>query len=109
LFPSLSPEAAAHALYKAVSMARLVLRQLGPGGATLLCADRGQIWADPSVALVVDLDAHEKALHAALQASPGPGRDVSLVEVLSTGEVPLEDEPEADWAAGVRERVEYLR
>ncbi len=32
LFPSLGPEAAAHALYKAQSMARLVLGQLGPKG-----------------------------------------------------------------------------
>ena len=57
----------------------------------------------------VDLDAHEQALHAALRASPGQGRDAALVEVLSTGGIPLEDEPEADWAAPVRERVEYLR
>ena len=33
----------------------------------------------------------------------------ALVEALSTGGVPLEDEPEAEWAARVRERVEYLR
>ena len=109
LFPLLSPEAAARSLYKAQSMARLALKQLGPQAAGLLCADASQIWADPAVALAVDLDAHEEALHAALQASPGPGRDVSLVEVLSTGGAPLEDEPEAEWAARVRERVEYLR
>jgi class 3 adenylate cyclase/tetratricopeptide (TPR) repeat protein len=59
--------------------------------------------------LVVDLDAHEKALRAALRASPGQGRDAALVEALSTGGVPLEDEPEAEWAVPVRERVEYLR
>ena len=75
----------------------------------MLCADPGQIWADPALTLVVDLDAHEKALHAALRASPGQGRDAALVEVLSTGGAPLEDEPEAEWAAPVRERVEYLR
>ncbi len=109
LFPSRSPDAAARSLYKAQSMARLALKQLGPRAAGLLCADPSQIWADPAVALDVDLDAHEQALHAALQASPGPGRDVSLVEVLSTHGAPLEDEPEAEWAARVRERVEYLR
>ena len=109
LFPSLSPEAAARSLYKAQSMARLALKELGPQAAGLLCADPSQIWADPAVALAVDLDAHEEALRAALQASPGPGRDVSLVEVLSTGGAPLEDEPEAEWAARVRERVQYLR
>ena len=109
LFPSLSPEAAAHSLYKAQSMARLALKELGPQAAGLLCADPSQIWADPAVALVVDLDAHEEALRAALQAPPGQGRDAALVEVLSTGGAPLEDELEAEWAARVRERVEYLR
>ena len=109
LFPSLSPEAAARSRYKAQSMARLALKELGPQATGLLCADPSQIWADPAVALAIDLDAHEEALRAALQASPGQERDVSLVEVLSTGGVPLEDEPEAEWAAPVRERVEYLR
>ncbi|HTW10910.1 MAG TPA: AAA family ATPase, partial [Acidimicrobiales bacterium] len=109
LFPSLSPEAAARSLYKAQSMARMVLKELGPQAAALLCADPNQIWADPSVALVVDLDAHEDTLRAALQRPPGPERDASLVEGLSTRGVPLEDEPEAEWAAPVRERVEYLR
>jgi DNA-binding SARP family transcriptional activator len=109
LFQSLSPEAAVHSLYKVLSLARTALKELGPQAAGLLCADRSQIWADPAVPLDVDLDAHEQALHAALQASPGQARDVSLVQVLSTGGVPLEDEPEAEWAAPVRERVEYLR
>jgi class 3 adenylate cyclase/tetratricopeptide (TPR) repeat protein len=90
-------------------MARLALKELGPQAAGLLQADPSQVWANPSVALAVDLDAHERDLHAALRASPGPGRDAGLVEALSTGGVPLEDEPEAEWAAPVRERVQYLR
>jgi hypothetical protein len=85
LFPSLSPEAAARSLYKAQSTARKALKELGPEAAALLCADPAQIWADPAVALVVDLDTHEKALHAALQASPGQGRDVSLSGPASIG------------------------
>jgi class 3 adenylate cyclase/tetratricopeptide (TPR) repeat protein/two-component SAPR family response regulator len=109
LFPSLSPEAAARSLYKVQSIARLALKQLGPQAVGLLCADPSQIWADPAVAVGVDLDAHEQELHAALNASPGPTRDASLVEALSTNGVPLEDEPAAEWAARVRERVEYLR
>ncbi len=109
LFPSLSLEAAAHSLYKAQSMARTALKQLGPEAAGLLRADRSQIWADPAVSLIVDLDVHERALRAALQVLPGQARDAALVEVLSTGGAPLEDEPEADWAARVGERVEYLR
>ena len=90
-------------------MARLALKDLGPAATGLLCADPSQIWADPAVALAVDLDAHEEALDVALRATPGHGRDAALVKVLSTGGVPLEDEPEAEWAAAVRERVEYLR
>ena len=109
LFPSLPPDAAARSLYRVLSMARLALKELGPHATGLLCADPSQIWADPAVALAVDLDAHEDALHAALKASPGQGRDAALVQVLSTGGVPLEDELEADWAARARERVEYLR
>jgi class 3 adenylate cyclase len=109
LFPSLSLEAAARSLYKAQSMARLALKELGPEAAGLLRADPSQIWADQAVPLVVDLDVHEQALRAALHVLPGQARDAALVEVLSTGGVPLEDEPEAEWAAPVRERVEYLR
>ena len=109
LFPSLPPDAAARSLYRVLSMARLALKELGPQATGLLCADASQIWADSAIALAVDLDAHEDALHAALEASPGQGRDAALVQVLSTGGVPLEDELEADWAARARERVEYLR
>ncbi len=75
----------------------------------MLCADPSQIWASPAVVLSVDLDTHQEASRAALKAAPGPGRDAALVDVLSTNGVPLEDEPEAEWAARVRERVEYLR
>ena len=109
LFPSLPPDAAARSLYRVLSMARQALKALGPQATGLLCADASQIWADSAIALAVDLDAHEDALHAALEASPGQGRDAALVQVLSTGGVPLEDELEADWAARARERVEYLR
>ncbi len=109
LFPSLSPEAAARQLYRVQSMARQALRELGPQASRLLCADPSQIWADPSVVLAVDLDAHEEALRAALRAPPGNGRDAALVGALATRGVPLEDEPAAEWAATVRERVEYLR
>ncbi|HUC14312.1 MAG TPA: AAA family ATPase [Acidimicrobiales bacterium] len=109
LFPALSPEAAVGALYKALSLARSVLSELGPTSTRLLCADRGQIWADPDLDLEVDLDVHEQALRNALKVPPGPGRDVALEEALSTGGTPLADEAEADWAVRVRERVEYLR
>jgi class 3 adenylate cyclase/two-component SAPR family response regulator/tetratricopeptide (TPR) repeat protein len=109
LFPSLSPVAAARQLYRVQWLARQALKELGQEAAGLLRADPTQIWANPSLALVVDLDAHEQALHAALRASPGPGRDAALAAVLSTRGIPLEDEPQAAWAATVRDRVEYLR
>jgi DNA-binding SARP family transcriptional activator len=109
LFPSLRSEAATNALWKALSMARSVLGQLGPPAAGLLCADHGQIWAATEVALEVDLDAHEQALQAALRASPGPGRDRALAGALATGGVLLADEPAAEWAVRVRERLEDLR
>jgi class 3 adenylate cyclase/DNA-binding SARP family transcriptional activator/tetratricopeptide (TPR) repeat protein len=109
LFPSLRFDAAAHALYKAQSMARSALGELGPQTGGLLCADPAQIWVATDVDLRLDLDAHERALRTALAGSPGLGRDSSLVEALSMEGVPLEDEPEAEWAARVRERVEYLR
>ena len=88
LFPSLSPEAAARQLYRVQSMARQALREIGPQATGLLCADPIQIWTDPDVALEVDLDVHEGALRAALQASPGQLRDAALVEVLARGRFP---------------------
>ena len=109
LFPSLTPESAARSLYKAQSMARLTLKELGPEAAGMLSADPVQMWVGADIDLAIDLDAHEEALRAALRAPPGSGRDSALVDALSAGGVPLEDEPEAEWAARVRERVEYLR
>ncbi len=90
-------------------MARAVLGQLGPPATGLLCADHGHIWAATDVALEVDLDAHQQALRAALRSSSGQERDCALANALLTGGVPLEDEPEAEWAVRVRERLEDLR
>jgi DNA-binding SARP family transcriptional activator len=109
LFPSLRSDAATNALWKALSMARAVLGQLGPPATGLLCADHGHIWAATDVALEVDLDAHQQALRAALRSSSGQERDCALANALLTGGVPLEDEPEAEWAVHVRERLEDLR
>lgn len=58
---------------------------------------------------MVDLEAHEQALRAALTASPGLGRDSELLVALTTGAAPLEDEPDAEWASRVRQRIESLR
>jgi DNA-binding SARP family transcriptional activator len=85
LFPSLAVDRAAHALYKSQSMARLALGGLGPKAKSLLCADRDQLWLASHVTLMVDLEAHEQALRAALTASPGLGRDSELLVALTTG------------------------
>ncbi len=109
LFPSLGLEAAARALYKAQSMARQALGRLGPEARNLLRADPAQMWVAIDVVVAVDLDAHEQALRAALTATPSLERDHSLVQALGVGGTPLEEEPDAEWAARVRERIESLR
>ncbi len=109
LFPSLAPEAAANALSKALSLARSVLGELGPAGAGLLCADRRHIWAAEESGFVVDLDAEEHALRRALSLPPGNERDGALLGAISHAGTVLEEEPEADWACRVRERLDYLR
>jgi hypothetical protein len=49
LFPNLRGDAAAKALYQALSRARSALIDLGPPGSQLLRADRGSVWAEPTV------------------------------------------------------------
>jgi len=80
LFPTLGGEAAARSLYRAVSMSRITLRKLGSPGADWLRADSHQIWADSSVELLVDLDAHEQALRTALLADPGIGHAAPILD-----------------------------
>ena len=109
LFPALGGEAAARSLYRALSMARITLRELGPQAGGLLRADPNQIWADPGLDLAVDLDMHERALRTALLAEPGLARDSNIVQTLATRGIALEDELEAEWADAVQDRVEYLR
>ena len=109
LFPSLSTDAAANRLYTPLSLARSALAQLGPPAEGLLCADRNCIWLADGLDLHVDLDAHERELRTALGTPPGHERDSALAKALLTEGVPLEDEPDAEWAAQVRERIAYLR
>ena len=109
LFPALSGEAATAALYKALSLARSVLGELGPLGEGLLCANRSHIWVSSETPLEVDIASHEQALRSALGTSPGQQRDSALVNALIADGVPLAEEPAAEWAVRARERVEYLR
>jgi len=86
-----------------------VLGQLGPATEGLLCADRNCIWLADGIDLQVDLDTHERELRTVLGTPPGHERDSALAKALLTEGVPLEDEPEAEWAAQARERIAYLR
>ena len=107
LFPNLDPRAAARALSKALSMARSALAELGADGAALLAADLGHIWASPDV--VVDAEACAEALRAGLALAPGQLRDDQLSAALAQDGELLADEPYADWANRVRDRLAALR
>ena len=90
-------------------MARLALKELGPQAAGLLCADPSQIWRHPTSPWMWTSTPTKRRCTPRWGPRRARRRDAALVEVLLTGGVPLEDEPEAEWAAPVRERVEYLR
>ena len=107
LFPNLEPRAAARALSKALSMARSALSALGADGAALLAADLGHIWASPDV--VVDAEVCAEALRAGLALAPGQLRDDQLSAALAQDGELLADEPYADWANRVRDRLAALR
>jgi DNA-binding SARP family transcriptional activator len=109
LFPQLEAGAAANALRKALSMAKVALSTLGGDAAQLLKADRSRIWAQDGLGLEVDFPVHREALRAALSIPPGLARDARLALALSQQGTRLEDEPHADWAVGPREALEVLR
>jgi class 3 adenylate cyclase/tetratricopeptide (TPR) repeat protein len=109
LFPDHAPADAGRALAKALSLARRFLAGLGEPGAQLLQADRANIWAMPRPALEIDTERHEEALKAALAMAPGADRDHHLVAALAVHAIVLADEPYADWATELRERIQDLR
>ncbi len=109
LFPSLDAHAGARALSKALSLARAVLSDLGEPAASLLQADLGHIWISPTAPVDIDLEAHEKAIIAALAMVPGQNRDDRIVAALLDDAGLLADEPYAEWALRPRERLDALR
>ncbi len=109
LFPALAPRAAAHALSKALSMARGVLADLGGPATEMLVGDRTHIYISPNCPLDVDVERHEAALQSALRDPPGIERDTALSAALSDDGALLEDEPYADWALRPRDRLELAR
>lgn len=109
LFPQLEAEAAANALRKALSMAKVALSALGRDAAQLLQADRERIWVQGGLGLEVDFSVHREALGAALSTPPGPARDELLALALRQEGTLLEDEPYAEWAVGPRQALEVLR
>jgi hypothetical protein len=74
-------------------MTRQAPGRLGPEARSVLHANPAQMSVARHVAVAVDPDAQEQALHAALTASPSLGRDCSLVQALGVGGTPLEDGP----------------
>ncbi len=109
LFSNLAPTEAARGLSKALSMARAALDPLGDPGRGLLRADRGHIWADPGCPLEVDCEAQQELLRSALDAKPGQARDDLFALALANQGALLEDEPAAEWAHQLRERLEWAR
>ena len=109
LFPHLGREAAGRVLSQALSNARAALSPLGEDASALLESDRTHIWANPAVALEVDVDVHQDKLRLALAADPRTERDDLLVAALADQATLLESEPLAEWALRPRERLEWAR
>ncbi len=109
LFGDLAPRSASSALYNALSSARGVLAALGQPATAVLGTDRADIYISPTAAIEVDLDLHEQAIAAALQMTPGAGRDEALATALSEERALLEDELYADWSVRRRDRLELSR
>src|SRR6266851_1186860 len=80
LFPRLSPERAANAVSKALTLARAALER---GGPRVLEADRATIWLREDVGLALDLDDHLASLRAALAESDSARRDELLEAALA--------------------------
>ena len=109
LFPALAPRAAAHAVSKALSMARIVLADLGGPATEMLVGDRTHTYISPNCPVDIDLERHQDALRFALRLQPGSDRDAALAEALSDEGVLLEDEAYSDWALRPRDSLELAR
>lgn len=109
LFGDLASGEAGRRLSKALSMARAALAPLGEPGRDLFQADRSHIWARPGYPIEVDWDVQESLLRAAIDAQPGNERDELFALALANEGPLLEDEPTADWAYQLRERLEWER
>ena len=102
LSQDLAPARAAHAVSKALSMARAALSPF-----PVLRADRDVIWIDGAVE--VDAESTRTALRSALAQPPGDARDAALVAALAHRGRLLDDELYVDWATAEREALERLR
>ena len=107
LFGDRDQRAAARALSKALSMARVALGELGDPGGSLLVADLTHIWIAGHVE--VDAEVQHEALRAALAMPPGSGRAGRLRSALASDAELLADELDAEWARSPRERLAALR
>ena len=103
LFPQLAPQRSANAVAKALTMAR---QALAVTGAEVLRADRACIWIDEELAIVSDLEDHERALDQALRAPPGQARAQALAAALACDAELLPEELYSDWTLPARRRLE---
>jgi class 3 adenylate cyclase len=109
LFPTVRPDRTANEVSKALTMAKSVLSQLGGPAAEWLRSDANYVWLDGAVAVDVDFNQQENALHQALGMEPGPVRDGAITAALEERGDLLEDENSPEWAIYPQERLSALR
>jgi DNA-binding SARP family transcriptional activator/tetratricopeptide (TPR) repeat protein len=109
LFADLTPDRAANAVAKALSMARSALGAAAHDGGQILQSDRGAIWIDSEADVYVDLDDHMAALGDALELTGASALESTLAVALRNEQPLLPDEPYADWAVVARDRLATRR
>jgi DNA-binding SARP family transcriptional activator len=106
LFPKLAPERAAHALSKALTLARTALHERTTGD-SILDASRAIVRICPDVEVLVDLDVRRQSL-AAATSKPASERRTALTALRDTPWDVATSEPNAEWLDDVREEIRRL-
>jgi DNA-binding SARP family transcriptional activator len=107
LFPKLAPERAAHALSKALTLARTALHERTTGD-SILDASRATVRICPDVEVLVDLDVRRQSL-AAATSKPASERRTALTALRDTPWDVATSEPNAEWLDDVREEMRAER
>jgi predicted ATPase/class 3 adenylate cyclase len=74
-----------------------------------LRSDANYLWLDGAIAVDVDFEKQENALHQALEMEPGVARDATIMTALDEGGELLENENSPEWAVYPRDRLNALR